>query len=62
MQPHTFDRVAPHTYQCQSCGRLTRVEGPDEAPSLCDGCSEIERMDTVRVDPLSPSELEPPPE
>ena len=61
MQPHTFDRNAPFTYRCQACGRLTRVLEVDEPPSSCDGCLEIERMETVKVPPFSPSELEPPP-
>lgn len=60
MQPHTFDRIAPFTFQCQSCGRVTRAEGEDQAPASCDGCLEIERMETVKVDPFAPSELEPP--
>ena len=60
MQPHTFERVAPFTFRCQSCGRLTRVPETDEAPTSCDGCLEIERMETVKTEPFTAAELEPP--
>ena len=61
MEPHTFDRIAPFTFRCLACGRLTRVVETDEAPPSCDGCLEIERMETVKTEPFTSSELEPPP-
>jgi hypothetical protein len=60
MQPHTFEPIGPQTWKCACCGRLVRSSGA-RPPSECEGCLEIERMPTVKMPPLKPSDLEPRP-